>query len=233
MALATGLVLQGQDNCPPGLLGAWAAARGMALDVLRVDRWGGLPDPSGYGCAIALGSSTSLAGPRPDWVAREVEWIRRADAAGVPVLGICFGAQALSVALGGSVARLESPECGWIELHTADPERVPVGPWLALHEDKISLPPRARELARNEFGVQAFTIGRHLGVQFHPEATLSLLARWIDDRRAGLTRVAGGLRAFARERGLEAAAAAVDLFDAFAAHAGLGLTTDSVQTRIG
>ena len=97
------LVLQTQDNCPPGLLGDWALSRGLALDVLRVDRWSELPDPSEYECAIALGSYASLAGPWADWVAREVEWIRQADAAGVPVFGICFGAQALAVALGGAL----------------------------------------------------------------------------------------------------------------------------------
>jgi hypothetical protein len=33
------LVLQTQDNCPPGLVAEWAVRRGMTLDVLRVDRW--------------------------------------------------------------------------------------------------------------------------------------------------------------------------------------------------
>jgi len=40
------LVLQTQDNCPPGLLGDWALSRGLALDVLRVDRWSELPERS-------------------------------------------------------------------------------------------------------------------------------------------------------------------------------------------
>ena len=35
--------------------------------------------------------------------APSLDWLRQADAAGVPVLGICFGAQALSAALGGRV----------------------------------------------------------------------------------------------------------------------------------
>ena len=34
----TGLVLQTQDDCPPGLLGEWAAANGFALEVVRVGR---------------------------------------------------------------------------------------------------------------------------------------------------------------------------------------------------
>jgi GMP synthase-like glutamine amidotransferase len=232
MSGPSAIVLQTQDNCPPGLLGDWAASRGVALDVLRVDRWSALPDPEGYDCAIALGSYASLAGPWPDWVAQEVEWIQHADAVDVPVLGICFGAQALAVALGGSVRRLESPERAWVEVHTNEPVLVPPGPWLALHEDAITLPPLSHELARNRSGAQAFTHGSHLGVQFHPEVTPRLLSRWIADRRVSLKEVGGELLAVARERRQSAATAAVRLFDAFAAHAQVEVTTDRDETRI-
>ena len=42
------------------------------------------------------------------------------------------------------------------------------------------LPPSARVLARNEVCVQAFRIGRHLGVQFHPEIDAAQFSRWLD-----------------------------------------------------
>ena len=226
------IVLQTQDNCPPGLLGDWAASRGLALDILRVDRWSELPDPTGYDCAVALGSSASLAVPWTDWVAQEVEWIRHADAAGVPVLGISFGAQALAVALGGAVRKLPSPELAWIELDTADPDFVGAGPWLSLHEDAIVPPPLSYELARSVSGPQAFMTGRHLGVQFHPEVTGGLLSRWIADRRELLARVGGDLIATEREWRHAAADAALRLFDAFAVHARLGLIRTSEHTRI-
>lgn len=218
------LVLQTQDNCPPGLLGDWAASRGLALDVLRVDRWSELPDPAEYACAIALGSYASLAGAWTDWVAREVEWIRRADAAAVPVLGICFGAQALAVALGGSVRKMTAPELAWIELDTADPDFIAAGPWLALHEDTIDPPPRSYELARSASGPQAFMIGSHLGVQFHPEVMGGLLSRWIADRRDLFAAVGGELVASERKWRAAAADAAVRLFDAFAVNARVELT---------
>lgn len=226
------LVLQTQDNCPPGLLGDWALSRGLALDVLRVDRWSELPDPSEYECAIALGSYTSLAGPWADWVAREVEWIRQADAAGVPVFGICFGAQALAVALGGAVRRLPAPELAWIELDTADPDFVSAGPWLAVHEDMITPPPLSYELARGVSGPQAFTTRSHLGVQFHPEVTGGLLSRWIGDRRDLFARVGGELLATERECRHAAADAAIRLFDAFAMHARIALTAAPANRRV-
>jgi GMP synthase-like glutamine amidotransferase len=228
---ASAIVLQTHDNCPPGLLGDWATSRGVALDVVRVDRWGELPDPSGYDCAIALGSYASLVGPSADWVAQEVAWIRYADAAGVPVLGISFGAQALAVALGGAVKKLRSPELAWIELDTADPDYVGAGPWLALHEDTVVPPPLAYELARNDSGPQAFMTGSHLGVQFHPEASGRLLSRWIADRRDLLARVGGELLAAERELGRAAADAALRLFDAFAVHARIALR--ATPDRIG
>lgn len=231
MAMAA-LVLQTQENCPPGLLGDWAASRGLSLDVVRVDRWRELPDPSGYDCAVALGSSASLAGQWADWVAREVEWIRHADALGVPVLGICFGAQALAVALGGSVRKLPSPELAWIELDTADPDFVAAGPWLAVHEDTITPPPLSYELARNVSGPQAFMTSSHLGIQFHPEVTAGLLSRWIADRRDLFAGVGNELVAAGREWSQAAADAALRLFDAFAVHARVALPVTAESTRL-
>jgi GMP synthase-like glutamine amidotransferase len=223
MSCASALVLQTQDNSPPGLLVDWACSRGLALDVLRVDRWDVLPDPTGYECAIALGSDVSIAERRPDWVGRELHWLQWADAVGVPVLGICFGAQALAIALGGSVNRLASPEFAWVQLQTSHPQRVPQGPWLAMHEDAITPPPQADELAWSACGAQAFSVGTHLGVLFHPEATPTLVSRWIADRRDRLAGLGGRLLATAGEQRYSSAAVAFELFDGFAAHAGLQL----------
>jgi GMP synthase-like glutamine amidotransferase len=217
--VTSALILQTEDNSPPGLLSDWSASRGVALDVLRIDRWAELPDPFNYSFAVLLGSGESLAGARHDWAVRELAWIRRADATGLPVLGVGFGAQALAVALGGSARRLATPERSWIELATSDAEQVPAGPWLALHEDTITLPAVAYELARNEFGPQAFRIGRHLGVQFHPEVTPAILTAWLADQGDLAAGVRADLLGEARERCRTAAAGAFDLFDSFARRA--------------
>lgn len=42
----------------------------------------------------------------------------------------------------------------------------------------IRLPANARLLAHNLLGPQAFTIGRHLGVQFHPETSPDQVESW-------------------------------------------------------
>jgi GMP synthase-like glutamine amidotransferase len=185
----TGVALQTEGDSPPAKLLPWAARRGLALQVVRVDLGEPLPEPDEVAFAVALGSHASIVAGRPAWIAGEIAWLRAADAADVPVIGIGFGAQALAAALGARVFRLPEPELGWIEVATVDPERVPAGPWPARHADGFELPPLAYELARNAFGVQAFCYRRHLAVQFHPEVAALELADVVFDgfaSRAGL-----------------------------------------------
>jgi GMP synthase-like glutamine amidotransferase len=216
----TGTVLQAQDDAPAGLVGDWAAGRGLSLDVVRVDRGESLPEPRDVAFAVVLGSSASVAVPDRDWIAGTIDWLRAADAACLPVLGICFGAQALAAALGGRVHRLPEREVGWVSVQSADPERIASGPWLTWHEDGIELPPLAYELARNRFGVQAYCHCRHLAVQFHPEVTPAIVADWArGDAPPELDRAA--LLRGTERHAAAAAAAATRLFDGFAARAGL------------
>lgn len=66
------------------------------------------PDPVGYGLVVLLGAPWSVydrASVAP-WIDGELELLRTAYAAELPVLGICFGAQALATALGGASRRL-------------------------------------------------------------------------------------------------------------------------------
>src|SRR5262249_9185542 len=104
-----------------------------------------------------------------------------------------------------------------------DESRLPRGPWLAWHEDVIAIPPLASELATSPSGPQAFCMGRHLGVQFHPEVTPSLVARWVE--AAGSARLPSGaaIVAGARERARATSAGANRLSTTSARHAGFAL----------
>ncbi len=173
-----GLVLQQQRDAPPALLDDWGRERGLALDVVRADLEPALPAPQRFHFAVALGSDERADDLSVSWIPRELEWLRCADQAGLPVLGICFGAQALAVALGGAVRTAPVPEIGWVTVQTDAPALVAPGPWFTWHGDLIDLPERAVEIARNAAGVQAFTTGAHLGVQFHPEVTAAVVEAW-------------------------------------------------------
>ncbi|MGZ4268002.1 MAG: type 1 glutamine amidotransferase [Solirubrobacteraceae bacterium] len=211
------LVVEQQRDAPAGLLGEWARERGARATTLRAPEVGDWPDPSPHGAVVALGSDCSVhASPEP-WIAGELAFLRAAHDAGVPVLGVCFGAQALTAALGGTVTRAPEAEIGWVDVEGEAPE---AGLWFSWHEDAIAPPPGARVRARTPVAAQAFTAGRSTGLQFHPEVTPAIVADWLRTGRGAID--THGVDAAAvlretRERASEARARAFALFDAVAA----------------
>jgi GMP synthase-like glutamine amidotransferase len=174
-----GLILQHGDSGPPAILGDWLAARGIEHEVLLAWREPLPASPADYGWIASLGSEhTPGAEGAPPWVDAEIELMGRALELDIPVLGLCFGGQALALAAGGAVARSEPPEIGWIEVETQDPDLVPPGPWLHFHYDLLAPPPGADVVARSPAGPAAFVLGRSLGLQFHPESTPAIGAEW-------------------------------------------------------
>jgi GMP synthase-like glutamine amidotransferase len=162
-----------------GFIGAAFEARGAEVAVHLLPDDGPLPALDGVDHVVVLGAESSVNDPHP-WIGEELGWLRTADAAGVPVLGICFGAQAICAAFGGQVETMARQEIGWTLVDSVDHELVPVGPWLEFHGDRCLPPGAATVLARNDIGVQAFRLGRHLAVQFHPEVDGPQLKRWLD-----------------------------------------------------
>ena len=139
------------------------------------------PDPTGYDLVVAMGSPWSVYDTDTigSWIGRELSMLRSAVDADVPVLGICFGGQAMAAALGGTVERSEEPEVGWYHVHSEHPA-IAEGPWFQWHFDRFTPPPGATTLAHGPMGVQAYRVGRNLGVQFHPEITRDVLGTWLD-----------------------------------------------------
>lgn len=195
-----GLVLQHEANGPAGHLGDWLADRGLPYCTREVWERGVPAEPGDAAWICSLGSEHTPGRPEsPPWVAAEVDFLRRAIAAGVPILGLCFGGQALAAAAGAEVRPAEPAEVGWIPLETRDPERIPPGPWLHFHYDQLELPDGAVELARSPAGTAAFSLGRSLGLQFHPEVTAEIADGWARAEGATLRRLGISAEDLARE----------------------------------
>jgi GMP synthase (glutamine-hydrolysing) len=154
------VVVRHDDVDVAGFVGDAFQARDaeFAVHLFRGD--GPLPALGSVDHRVLLGSDSSV-NDCDAWIARELDWLRQADETGVPVLGICFGAQ---------VEAMARPEIGWVMVDSLDREMIPAGPWLNMHGDRCLPPPQATVLARNAAGVQAFTLGRHLALQFHAKS---------------------------------------------------------------
>jgi GMP synthase-like glutamine amidotransferase len=168
------VVVEQQLDAPAGLVGEWAAARGHDVRVVRVHASDAWPAAGEVERAVVLGSDRSVHDDPPEWVAQEIGWLRALVEAERPVLGLCFGGQALAAALGGEVRRAAQPEIGWVDV---DGELG--GTWFAWHFDTFSAPPGAREVGRNAAALQGFAVGPHVGLQFHPEVTPAIVDDWI------------------------------------------------------
>jgi len=172
------MVLERGDRAPIAQLQRVLGERGLEPVVVRAEDQPELPPPASLQMAVLVGTNRYGAEADRASHAAERDWLRRADRAGTPILGIGHGARALAAALGGGIEPVERGQRGWALVDTSVPHVIGGGPWLAWQHEIIRLPPGAELLAHNRLGPQAFRLGRHVGVQFHPEATAGSAAAW-------------------------------------------------------
>ena len=173
-------IVANQSESHLGMLEETIGGLGRQVTLSREDS-GSWRDVDGADLFIHLGSSWSVywASIRKQ-VDAEVSLLRHAAERGVPVLGVCFGAQVLSHAFGGVVERGKKTEIGWHDVVAPAANSVFAGRWMQWHYDSFSAPNGFDVLAINDAGVQAIRRGRSLGVQFHPEANEAVVTKWME-----------------------------------------------------
>jgi GMP synthase (glutamine-hydrolysing) len=147
---------------------------------------------------VVLGGPMSLyEEDKNPWVPQERKFVSDRIESGLPLLGICFGAQMIASALGAKVYKGEQgKEIGWTKLTVnndgmktplkyLDGDNTMMMHW---HGDSYDLPDGAVRLASsNKYKDQAFSYDDHvLAIQCHPEVTEAKLRLWYTGNQADL-----------------------------------------------
>jgi len=182
------LLISHEPEAEPALIGTLLRQRAFDVTehVVLVDPNSpdtSFPDTSGFDLVAAFGSFANAYDERHrPWVEAELQLLDRIVEDGTPYLGVCFGGQLLAESLGGRVEKAPhgAEEVGIVRIEPVPGVAIPTGPWFSWHEDRVVLPAdgSVEVLARNDSAVQVFRSGRAVGLQFHPEADVDLVAAW-------------------------------------------------------
>lgn len=165
----------------PGYIADWAAKNQHILTFTKFDEAYTIPFPTAIDLLIVLGGPMSVSDTKKyPWICDERDYIYQMAKTGCKILGICFGAQMISSALGMEVFPNKVKEIGWfpickdpgasLDLFNDFPDDLLAFHW---HSDTFEIPGRAQRLFYSEACEnQGFIMKRHIfALQFHWEVT--------------------------------------------------------------
>ena len=185
------LLIQNYSNGDGGRVTEALQRQGAECVPVLSHKVASLPDVREFDAVAVFGSPASCR-DLPDHPAlqRVADSMRECVDLDKPIMGICFGAQLLAYILGAGIVRNDKPEYGGYEIRlTAEglrspffagfPESFTGAQW---HEDTFGIPEEATWLASSAVcRHQAFSMGPHIGTQFHIEATREKVTRWVKE----------------------------------------------------
>ncbi|MEX0652518.1 MAG: type 1 glutamine amidotransferase [Phycisphaeraceae bacterium] len=185
---------------------------GHHLNVLRLDEGDPFPpDLDDVDGIISLGGPMNVEDQNDHpWITEELALLKDAHAAGLPMVGICLGAQLIAAALDGKVQAMPAAEMGWHTIKLAFPGTIdPIYagiPWqhmqFHLHGQEVTeLPAAATPLAGSKVCKnQAFKAGlKAYGFQYHFEYNKSQLRAAIDGHEAWIGQAQGDIQTMRSE----------------------------------
>jgi GMP synthase-like glutamine amidotransferase len=187
-------VLQHVSFEGPGSIAPWLEAFGATVSYTRFFENHELPAVSAIDILIIIGGPMSANDEEElPWLTQEKRFIKEAIIRGVPVLGICLGAQLIASALGAKVYRNPEKEIGWFPIQSVPssngnfyfPQECIAFHW---HGETFDLPTGAERIASSEACEnQAFQITRNvIGLQFHLETTPESASDLVENCRTEL-----------------------------------------------
>ncbi len=184
-----------------------------------------IPDGYDFDGAIISGSAASVY-QGDQWIEALCAWVRDAQGADFPLLGICFGAQVLASALGGSVEGQSARELGYRTVRHSGDSPLFAGidgrftVFVSHGDDIVELPLGARVIARNDEALHGFRMDDAFGVLSHPEFSVATAERVVEGYDDEPIR-RGNPAETITEENVTAAAEADAIFDNFVAYARL------------
>jgi GMP synthase-like glutamine amidotransferase len=172
----------------PGYLAEFLNERGIPWQLFRIDANDTVPGSvADFSGLVFMGGPMSVNDDLP-WIPQVLNLIGEAVGRDVPVLGHCLGGQLMARALGGRVVLNLHKEIGWGKVTVEDNDTArswfgSVGEFEAFHwhGETFNLPLGAAPLLSSPYCPnQAFSVGKHLGLQCHVEMTEEMIKTWCE-----------------------------------------------------